>query len=318
MTQSTPFLPDPYLRELADSTRPLNISLVNDFAFKKTFRNKKALKGLLSSLLDIPADVITGLEFPDTFLHGEYGEDHEGILDVKVLLNHIRKINIEIQMNPYPYWEERSLFYLSKMYTEDFSKGKSYSELNECIHISILGFDLKDADSLYSIIKFMDVKNRKVYCSKVSLRVLYLNQLGKATKEERETDVCRWARLISARDWEVLRKMAGTDEYMNAAVEEMEKINADKNLRYQYLMSEKAASDETTLREYYTQKGVEEGRREGQREGRKEGRKEGRGEGEERVNRLIKILLECSRPDEITKMISDREYQKKLFDEFGI
>lgn len=36
MTQSTPFLPAPYLRELADSSRPLNISLVNDFAFKKT------------------------------------------------------------------------------------------------------------------------------------------------------------------------------------------------------------------------------------------------------------------------------------------
>ncbi len=79
------------LKQLADSGRPLDISLTNDFAFKKTFRNKIALTGLLSSLLDIPAGEITSLEFPDTFLHGEYAEDREGILDVKVRLNHCKK-----------------------------------------------------------------------------------------------------------------------------------------------------------------------------------------------------------------------------------
>ena len=70
---------DLQLKQLADSGRPLDISLTNDFAFKKTFRNKIALTGLLSSLLDIPAGEITSLEFPDTFLHGEYAEDREGI-----------------------------------------------------------------------------------------------------------------------------------------------------------------------------------------------------------------------------------------------
>ena len=79
---------DLQLKQLADSGRPLDISLTNDFAFKKTFRNKIALTGLLSSLLDIPAGEITSLEFPDTFLHGEYAEDREGILDVKVHPNH--------------------------------------------------------------------------------------------------------------------------------------------------------------------------------------------------------------------------------------
>ena len=39
---------------LADSGQDLKVSLVNDFAFKHVFHNKKALKGLLSALLDIP------------------------------------------------------------------------------------------------------------------------------------------------------------------------------------------------------------------------------------------------------------------------
>ncbi|WP_215700357.1 PD-(D/E)XK nuclease family transposase, partial [Clostridium sp. MCC353] len=83
------------IHELAESEKELNICLTNDFAFKKTFRNKTALTGLLSALLDMPAGDIEELEFPDTYLHGEYEEDREGILDVRVHLNNKRKINIE-------------------------------------------------------------------------------------------------------------------------------------------------------------------------------------------------------------------------------
>lgn len=41
-------------------------------------------------------------------------------------------------------------------------------------------------------------------------------------------------------------------------------------------------------------------------------------EGEQRVNRLIQMLLEQAREDEISKVVSDKEYQQKLFEEFGI
>ena len=41
------------IQKLADSDLPLNVQLINDFAFKKVFRNKKALTGLLLSLIHI-------------------------------------------------------------------------------------------------------------------------------------------------------------------------------------------------------------------------------------------------------------------------
>ena len=217
MNHPAVYLPDPYLKTLADSDCPLDISLTNDFAFKKTFRNKKALTGLLSCLLDIPAGQIADIGFPDTFLHGDYVEDHEGILDIRLVLNHRKHINIEIQMHTYPFWEERSLFYLAKMYTEDFCKGEDYSSLKECIHISILGFDLEQK-KLFSVIRLMGDRNCRVYSSKLSLRVLYLKQIENATEEEKQTDVYKWARLISVRGWEELKRMAGSDEYMNPAV----------------------------------------------------------------------------------------------------
>ena len=53
-------------------------------------------------------------------------------------------------------------------------------------------------------------------------------------------------------------------------------------------------------------------------EGKQEGIKEGRPEGAQRVNRLIQLLLEQSRGDEISRMIQDGEFQETLFKEFDL
>ena len=251
-----------WIQELAESDRKLNLTLTNDFAFKKVFRNKKALTGLLSALLEIPVSQIQSLEFPDTVLHGEFEGDREGILDVKVHLNGERKINIEIQVREYPYWEERTLFYLSRMYTEDIQKGDDFSKMEACIHISILGFKHPDRNRLYSVIRLLDQATGKVYSDKMSLRVLYLKQLEHATQEEQKTAVYQWARLISARDWKVLMEMAEKNEYMKETVDEMEKINSDKALRYEYLRREIAELDANTIRNFYTNRGKTAGKAE--------------------------------------------------------
>ena len=50
----------------------------------------------------------------------------------------------------------------------------------------------------------------------------------------------------------------------------------------------------------------------------KEERMEGKDEGQERVNHLIKILAENNRLEDIIKSADDKEYQQKLFEEFGL
>lgn len=142
----------------------------------------------------------------------------------------------------------------------------------------------------------------QLYSDKLGLRVLYLSKVENASEEEKKTDIYRWAKMITATDWEVLKEMASEDEYRSVALEELEKINSDKELRYEYLREELRASDETTVREAYVTMGEEKGKK----------------IGEERVNRLIKLLIQSSRVDEINMAVSDRVYQKKLFEEFGI
>lgn len=251
------------IRKLAESEERLPIRMMNDFAIKRVLHNKKALKGLLSSLLDIPVDEIRSLEFADSVLGAEYVEEHGGILDIRILMNRGKRINVEMQIRFFEGWEERSLFYLSRMFVEGFEKGEDYKTIEACIHISILGYSLSEAEGFYSVIELRNRKTGRLYSDKFSLRVLYLNKVDDATEEEKQTGVYRWAKMISATDWEVLEEMAAQDEYRSAALEELKKINADKELRYLYLRQEMAESDRVTMRNTDLKMGREEGRAEG-------------------------------------------------------
>ena len=294
------------IQKLADSGLTLNVRLTNDFAFKKVFRNKKALTGLLSALLEIPVETIVKLEFLDTLQLGSYPKDKKGILDIKVHLNNSKKINIELQVAEEPYWKERSLFYLCRMYTADLASGENYSLLEPCIHISILAFDPPEGAGLYSAIRIMDEKTRQIYSDKLGLRVLYLKKLNRATRKERKSEVYHWAKLISARDWDALRRIAMQDEYKAEAVREMEKINADRYLRYEYISQEIAQLDENTRRAE-ERRLREAAREEGRSEGRIEGRIEGQRDG---ISALIQTYQEFNRTKE--------ELLAKLMEKFNL
>ena len=142
-----------------------------------------------------------------------------------------------------------------------------------------------------------------VYSGKISLRVLYLSQLVSCSEEEKQTEIYHWAKLISARDWEVLKDMAKRNRYMKEAVEELERLNADKELRYLYLERLKAASDEATMQSYYKrlaedaqknglERGLEQGLSQGLEQGLSQGLEQGLAQGlEQGLSQGIKALI---------------------------
>ena len=311
-------LPDTFLSEedesrllrIAESNERLKISVTNDYAFKTVFRNTKVLKGLLSAVLKIPEEEIKEIELPDTTVNGEYPEDKTGILDIRVHLNRKQKINIEMQVLPFPFWEERTLFYLCRMFVEGLKHGMNYGELEKCIHISILEYNLFEDGEYYTEIGICDLKTGHMYSDKLSLRVIQLNQLEKATEEEKQTGLYLWGKLISARDWEVLEMLAKENESMEEAVKELEKINADPKKRYEYLYREMKEWDEVTIRDYFTNQG--------KLEGEIKGKREGAAEESARYSRLIMKLSEADRMQDIVKAASDPQVLKALYKEFGI
>ena len=59
-------------------------------------------------------------------------------------MNDDTEIDVEIQLMVFKAWTSRTLFYVSKMVTEQIEEGEDYSEIKKCVSISILEFKLFD------------------------------------------------------------------------------------------------------------------------------------------------------------------------------
>ena len=118
----------------------------------------------------------------------EVKEEKEGILDVKLILNGGKKINIEMQNTYQEDWAERSLFYNCRMFTEGLKKGESYYELPPCIHVGILDFNYLKSPGFYHRILLKDDTTGELYSSKFQFHVIELSKIattkGKARKQD--------------------------------------------------------------------------------------------------------------------------------------
>ena len=110
-----------------------------------------------------------------TILPAEYSDDKLGVLDVAVLLKDGTQIDMEMQVVYFPYWTNRVLFYLCRMYAGQLKKGDSYNKLKKCIHVSLLDFvHFPEDKKCYHKISLCDTKTGKLY-------TLY-DQVTKGTK----------------------------------------------------------------------------------------------------------------------------------------
>ena len=128
-----------------------------DFVFKHIFGNEKhkqTLISFLSAVLRVPKEELEGLEIINSELIKNHKKDKKGVLDVRVKTKDGKEIDIEVQILDSGYMAERTLFYWSKMYTQQIESGGKFTDLKKCITINIVDFDvtsLKKLSSTYHI-----------------------------------------------------------------------------------------------------------------------------------------------------------------------
>ena len=234
------------LRKRAASKEELNICLTNNYAFQKIFKNEEIVKGFLIALLHLKETDIEELEVTDPFVEGEVKEEKEGILDVKLILNGGKKINIEMQNTYQEDWAERSLFYNCRMFTEGLKKGESYYELPPCIHVGILDFNYLKSPGFYHRILLKDDTTGELYSSKFQFHVIELSKIVTTKGKARKQDLYKWAKLISASTWEEIREESEGNHYMEKVRDEMIKMSQDESERYLYLREQMAIRDKAS------------------------------------------------------------------------
>ena len=258
---------DEELKIRATSDEKITVKLTNNYAFQKIFKNTKIVKGFLMALLDLKEYEIKKIVITDPFTLGKNNEEKEGILDIKLILNQNRKINIEMQNTYQDDWTERSLFYNCRMFTDGFQKGHPYGELPPCIHVGILSFNQMISPNYYHKISLMDEKTKEIYSRKFQFHMLELKKLENVKEKQKRKPLYQWAKLIAAQTWEELEQESKGNKYMERALEEMIKISQDEKERYLYLREEMAESDRVSQIQSAQRIGHEKGRVEGKKEG---------------------------------------------------
>ena len=248
------------------------------------------------ALLDLKEYEIKKIEITDPFTLGENNEEKEGILDIKLILNQNRKINIEMQNTYQDDWTERSLFYNCRMFTDGFQKGHPYGELPPCIYVGILSFNQMISPNYYHKFCLIDEKTKEIYSRKFQFHMLELKKLENVKEKQKRRPLYQWAKLIAAQTWEELEQESKGNKYMERALEEMIKISQDEKERYLYLREEMAESDRVSQIQSAQRIGREEGIQEGKILGKKEG---------EILKLIMLIQKKMKRGDTQEKIVDD-------------
>jgi predicted transposase/invertase (TIGR01784 family) len=127
----------------------------NDVVFQKIFgspENEDILISFLNALLErTEKEKIKHVEYVDTKLSDiEAVDDKIGILDVRVVTEKGIHINIEIQLINRYNMINRTLFYWSRLYSNQIKKGENYKNLNKTITINILNFNYIDSKKYHT------------------------------------------------------------------------------------------------------------------------------------------------------------------------
>lgn len=229
-----------------------------DFCFKELMRNEKARKGLIAAFINIRPEEILETVLLNTNLRKEFQEEKLGILDVRVLMHDKSQIDLEMQVLAFPFWEERTLFYICKMYAEQIERGEDYDVLAKCIHISILNFPfLKDTQEYYSCFHLRDDKNGNIYSDKLEFHVLELPKIK--PDQEPESELVQWGKFLNGKREEDFKAMAEKNEYIHEAYEILKRMSADKEKRLEYETREKAIRDHNHLMHMAKKEGINQG-----------------------------------------------------------
>lgn len=251
------------------------VKLKLDVIFKRMFgteQNESVIRSFVSSLLDIPKDSIRHIYINNVEVTPEYIEQKFSRLDLKLDVDG-KIVNIEMQVNKEPNYKERTLFYWSKLYSEDLQTGDEYGELRQTICINILNNSIFDCDSYHSHFEILE-KNRK---ERLTDRfAIHFFELKKVKNSKQNKPVEDWLELINAETEDELMALqqSTTIPEIQEAIVILRQMSADEKIRQEAYYREKRLHDEASAMGGAKREGIEIVRAEGMAESKAEERQE--------------------------------------------
>jgi len=235
-----------------------------DFVFKKLFgaeESKESLISLLNAIIKSDSPIIN-VEILNNDLNKEHNEGKFSRLDIKAKTDKGELINIEIQVKNEYNMIQRTLYYWSRIYTDQLNSTRDYSELSRTICINILNFKLLDNDRYHNTYRLKEINTNEELTDIQEIHFIELPKSKHVDKEEVNNidSLLKWIEFIKEPESETVKILETTDEVLRNAKAQLYKISLDKDSIARYREFEKRMYDETSALNFAKREGKEEGR----------------------------------------------------------
>ena len=206
---------------------PIDFNLTNDYMFKVTLQEcKEARRGLISALLSVdPSEIETEVTNPIEF--GKSIENKDFYLDVMVVVNKVKTMNLEMQVKKIPGWNERLLSYGCRSF-DSLKVGDNYLDAPTFHEVGFVCFDMfTDNNRFYDTFYLTNEDSSQIYSDKFVLSVVNLRRIDEATERDKLYKLDKWCKLITASSWEEAKLIAKEDPLMEATIEQLYNLGAD-------------------------------------------------------------------------------------------
>lgn len=245
-----------------------------DFVFKKIFgseKNKPILINFLNAVIK-PINPIQEVEIRNNDIDKEYLESKFSRLDIKATTNNKEHINIDIQVKNVYNMIQRTLYYWSKMYSEQIQNRENYNKLERTVCINILNFKYLDNDRYHNSYRLKEVTTNEELTNLQEIHFIELlkfNEIGNKKEIEdieKMDSLERWLEFLIEPESNTVRQLELSDEAIKQAKTELYRLSMDSKEREMYYMREKAIYDEISALENAEKKGLEKGIEQGKKE----------------------------------------------------
>ena len=242
---------------------------LNDYLFYKVFGvpgAEKQLLGFLNAVLGRSGKkIINSVEIMENnSIAADIISGKSCVLDVRAILEDGTKVNIEVQLRNEHNMDRRSLFYWSRMYSENVKKGHEYHKFPDAIAINIVDFDFPADGSFHSCFHLREDAQPELILTS-ALEIHFINMVR--WRKIKNKDICnplhRWLVWFDETSPpELIEEVVRMDVAIMTAEDEKLYFSQDENERDLYRRRLLATMDYNSGMNYAREEGIREGKKE--------------------------------------------------------
>ena len=286
-----------------------------DVVFHALFRraNNTLLEAMLTSILDIKVKIIENL---DRHLDIATANEKLGVMDLRVKFKDGTYCNVEIQLKPYNFENERFLYYLSDTYSRQLERGEEYQEINKTISIVIVDHEvdvLKGIEDLNVRWQMRDnTTGSRMLTDRFELVIIELPKAKRIYDKQKDNKISQWMMFLDNPNSKEVCNIMDKNEDIKKANEELKQVSGDYELRRIAELKQKYIRDEKAALSYAIEKGQKEGFDKGYNNGMQQGMQQGKNEANiQTAKNMLKLGLDIDVISKSTGLIKEKILELK-------